>query len=577
MKKFLLLLLSLSSISNLQAERYLARKPIQRVLHDQAIDMVSLKLNERQLCDIELLLNGGFAPLKGFLNKSDYESVIKDMRLEDGTLWPMPITLDVSHRFAKSFKFGDKIALRDEEGFLVAILNIESIWQPNKEMEAKCVFGTTDTSHPGVHNLFNESGEMYIGGTLTGVMLPRHYDNAKLRKTPAEVKQMFVDRGWNKIVAFQTRNPMHRAHREITVRAAEKIGGHLLVHPVVGMTKPGDVDHFTRVRCYEKLMKYYPDGLADLSLLPIAMRMAGPREALWHAIIRKNYGCTHFIIGRDHAGPGSDSKGNSFYGPYEAQDLVKKYQDEIGITMVPFQMMSYVEDYDEYMTADEIPEGAKVQSISGTELRRRLMSGEEIPEWFGYSDVIEELRWTYPARDKQGFTVFFTGLSGAGKSTLAKALRHRLMEHSRRYVTLLDGDLVRACLSSELGFSEEHRNLNIKRIGFVSFEITKNKGISICAPIAPYEKIRQYNRDLISRVGGYIEVHVATPLDVCEGRDTKGMYAKSRAGIILKFTGIDDPYEEPKNPEIKIDTTSITPEVGVDIIMNYLRTEGYIK
>jgi sulfate adenylyltransferase len=572
-----LFLFMLIFMSNICAESFLCSKNKRKELYSEANNLVSLRLTDRQSCDIELLLNGGFAPLQGFLNQKDYDSVVGDMRLSDGTLWPMPITLDATTRLAKSFKVGDKLALRDQEGFLLAVLDIESIYKPNKELEAKSVFGTVDVAHPGVNYLFNSAGDMYIGGKLTGAILPRHYDNISLRKTPAQLKQIFKERGWKKIVAFQTRNPMHRAHREITVRAAEKIGGHLLLHPVVGMTKPGDVDHFTRVRCYEKIMQRYPEGLAELSLLPIAMRMAGPREALWHAIIRKNYGCTHFIVGRDHAGPGLGSDGRPFYGPYEAQAMVAKHQAEVGIEMVPFQMMSYVADYDQYMTADETPAKAKVLSISGTELRRRLMSGEEIPEWFGYPEVVKELRWTYPARSKQGFTVFFTGLSGAGKSTLAKALRYRLMEHSRRYVSLLDGDLVRINLSSELGFSAAHRDLNIKRIGFVAFEVTKNKGIAICAPIAPYAKVRDFNRSLISKVGGYIEVHVSTPLQECEDRDTKGLYAKAREGLIKEFTGISDPYEAPKSPEVKIDTTNVTPEAAVDIIMDYLKGEGYIK
>ena len=382
--------------------------------------------------------------------------------------------------------------------------------------------------------------------------------------------------GWTTIVAFQIRNPMHHAHKELTVRAAREIGGKLLIHPVVGMTNPGDVDHYTRVRCYKKIMEKFPEDTAIMSLLPLAMRMGGPREALWHALIRKNYGCTHLIVGRDHAGPGIDSKGNPFYGPYDAQDMVNKYADEIGVKMVPFKLMVYVEERAEYMPIDEVPEDLTKLNISGTELRRRLDQDLDIPEWFSYPEVVEELRHAHPPKDRRGFTVFFTGLSGSGKSTIANALLVKFLEHGRRRVTLLDGDIVRINLSSELGFSKEHRNLNITRIGFVASEITKNGGIAICAPIAPYEAIRKYNRELISKVGGYIEVHVSTPLETCEKRDVKGLYAKARKGIIKGFTGIDDPYEKPVNPELRIDTSNISQEEAVQQVLIYLENEGFL-
>ena len=382
--------------------------------------------------------------------------------------------------------------------------------------------------------------------------------------------------GWKTIVAFQTRNPMHRAHKELAVRAAREIGGNILIHPVVGMTKPGDVDHYTRVRCYKKIMEKLPEDTGIMSLLPLAMRMGGPREAVWHTIIRKNFGCSHLIIGRDHAGPGNGSNGIPYYGPYDAQELVKKHEDEIGVKMVPFKLMVYVKERSEYMPENEVSENFTKLNVSGTELRRRLDQDLEIPEWFSYPEVVEELRHANPPKDRRGFTVFFTGLSGSGKSTIANALLVKLLEHGRRRVTLLDGDIVRINLSSELGFSMEHRNLNITRIGFVASEITKNGGIAICAPIAPYEKVRKYNRDLISRVGGYIEVHVSTPLETCEQRDVKGLYAKARQGIIKGFTGIDDPYEKPINPEICIDTTNKTQEEAVQKVLVYLENEGYL-
>jgi sulfate adenylyltransferase len=391
------------------------------------------------------------------------------------------------------------------------------------------------------------------------------------------MRQNFEHLGWTRVVAFQTRNPMHRAHQELTFRAAQLAEANLLIHPVVGLTKPGDIDHMTRVRCYERLLKRFPDQTTELSLLNLAMRMAGPREALWHAIIRKNHGCSHFIVGRDHAGPGNDKAGEPFYGPYDAQELVAEYQEEVGITMVPFQMMVYVQDRAQYVAVDEIREDETVLNISGTELRRRLGEGLDIPEWFSYPEVVEELRRSYPPRHKQGFTVFFTGLSGAGKSTLANALMVKLMEMGGRPVTLLDGDMVRKHLSSELGFSKEHRNINVTRIGYVASEITKNGGVAICAPIAPYSQTRRTVREMIDPLGGYIEIHVSTSLEVCEERDRKGLYALARAGKIKEFTGISDPYEAPENPEMRIDTVEGSPDELVQRIILKLEQLGLIS
>jgi len=406
--------------------------------------------------------------------------------------------------------------------------------------------------------------------------LPNQYDFVDLRKTPAQLREDFTRHGWTKVVAFQTRNPMHRAHVEITRRAAEEVGANLLIHPVVGMTKPGDVDHFTRVRVYQHIVGRYPKGTADLALLPLAMRMGGPREAVWHAIIRKNHGVTHFIVGRDHAGPGTDSKGNDIYGPYDAQELLAKHTEELGIEMVPFKMMVYVPVDDAYEPVDGLDEETETASISGTELRERLASGREIPEWFSYPEVVAELRRTHPPRSKRGFVVFMTGLSGSGKSTVANVLRTKLLEHGGQTVTLLDGDLVRKNLSSELGFSKQHRDLNILRIGYVAAEIAKHGGIAICAPIAPYDQVRQQNKRTIEENGGgHILVHVATPLETCEARDRKGLYAKARAGIIKGFTGIDDPYEEPDDADITIDTTDITPEEAANQILLHLEKEGW--
>jgi sulfate adenylyltransferase len=540
-------------------------------------DWPSLDLGDRQICDLELLLNGGFSPLTGFMTKAEYDGVCLDMRLPDGTLWPIPIVLDVSEELGSTLEPGSRLTLRDPEGVMLAVLNIEDVWSPDRAREAELVFGSTNTEHPGVNELLNGTNPVYVGGRLEGIQLPVHYDFRPLRSAPHQVREEFIRLGWRKIVAFQTRNPMHRAHVELTLRAAKEVEANLLIHPVVGKTKPGDVDHYTRVRAYQAVLDRYPRYTAKLSLLPLAMRMGGPREALWHAIIRKNYGATHLIVGRDHAGPGSDSGGRPFYGPYDAQEMLRQYEAELGVTMVPFKMMVYVEDLDEYQPVDELAEGVRTLSISGTELRDRLADGREIPDWFTYPEVARELRRTHPPRSKQGFTVFFTGLSGSGKSTIANALLVKLLELGGRPVTLLDGDIVRKNLSSELGFSKEHRDLNILRIGYVASEITKNGGIAICAPIAPYDHTRQEVRKAVQAAGGYSLVHISTPVEVCETRDRKGLYAKARAGIIKEFTGISDPYEEPTNAEVTIDTTDISPEEAANAIVLHLESQGYIE
>jgi sulfate adenylyltransferase len=546
-------------------------------LQAKASTLPSYTLNRRQLCDLELLINGGFSPLKGFLTKIDYQTVLAVMRLGSGQLWPIPITLDVNEKFSNALKEGDTICLRDSEGFALALLSISDLWRPDKLKEAQAVYGTTDTAHPGVDYLLNQAGSVYIGGRIIAFRLPRHYDHNELRHTPTELQHFFKKSGWNRIVAFQTRNPMHRAHQELTLRAAKEHQANLLIQPVVGMTKPGDVDYFTRVRCYKKIIQRYPQHSTQLSLLPLAMRMAGPREALWHALIRKNYGCTHFIVGRDHAGPGKDGHGNDFYGPYDAQTLVAQHEDELGIKMVPFQEMVFTAEKQEYMAIDQVTEGDTVLRISGTEFRRKLHAGENIPEWFSYPDILEELRRAYPPKHSQGFTVFFTGLSGAGKSTIANALIIRLMELDYRPTTLLDGDLVRQNLSSELNFSKEHRDINIKRIGFVASQITKIRAIAICAPIAPYSSVRRAVRSEVEQYGGFVEVHVSTSLFVCEARDTKGLYKKARSGLIKGFTGIDDPYEEPENAEVTIDTNLCSVEQAVDTVIQKLVMLGYLE
>jgi sulfate adenylyltransferase len=492
-------------------------------LKAEASDLVSWDLSPRQICDLELLMNGGFFPLKGFLGQADYDAVVETMRLADGSLWPMPITLDVSEAFAEKIEPGQDIALRDQEGVILATMTVTDKWSPDKAREAEKVFGADDAAHPAVNYLHNTAGPVYLGGPVTGIQPPVHYDFRGRRDTPNELRARFRKLGWRRVVAFQTRNPLHRAHQELTFRAAREAQANLLIHPVVGMTKPGDVDHFTRVRCYEAVLDKYPAATTTMSLLNLAMRMAGPREAVWHGLIRRNHGCTHFIVGRDHAGPGKNSQGEDFYGPYDAQELFREHQAEIGIEMVDFKHMVYVQERAQYEAADEIEEGATVLNISGTELRRRLREGLEIPEWFSFPEVVSELRRRYPPRSQQGFTVFFTGFSGSGKSTIANALMVKLMEMGGRPVTLLDGDVVRKNLSSELGFSKEHRDLNIRRIGYVASEITKNGGIAICAPIAPYAATRRSVREEIEQYGAFVEVHVATSLEECERRDRKGL------------------------------------------------------
>jgi len=545
-------------------------------LREASRDWFSWDLTSRQLCDLELLLNAGFSPLTGFMTRKDYDTVCADMRLANGAVWPIPITLDVTEATAEKLAPGASLALRDAEGVMLAALHVTDVWCADREAEAERVFGTTSREHPGAAHLLEQTHPVYVGGRLEGLQLPVHFDFRTLRHTPAEVRAAFARLGWRDVVAFQTRNPMHRAHFELTLRAAREVPANLLIHPVVGMTKPGDVDHYTRVRCYQALMRSYPSNTAMLSLLPVAMRMGGPREAVWHAIIRKNYGCTHFIVGRDHGGPGKDSSGKPFYGPYDAQQLLEEHEAELGIAMVPFKQMVYVADLDAYFPEDEVRAGARAVDISGTELRRRLQLGIELPSWFTFPAVERELRRTSPPRHRQGLTVFFTGLSGAGKSTIANVLLVKLLEMGGRPVTMLDGDIVRKHLSSELGFSKEHRDLNIRRIGFVASEITKNGGIAICAPIAPYEQVRGEVRAMIERVGGFILVHVATPLEVCEARDRKGLYAKARAGLVKEFTGISDPYEPPTNADVVLDTTGLMPEEAAQQILLHLEREGYI-
>lgn len=553
----------------------------------------SVTLSQRQSCDLELLLNGAFSPLRGFMGQADYDNVVRDMRLIDGTLWPVPIVLDVPTRLADKLTAGTTLALRDAEGFMPAVLTVHELWQPDKEREAMAVYGTTSDRHPGVRYLREQVHDTYVSGTLEGIQLPVHYDFENLWDTPKELRALFRKMGWRKVVAFQTSKPMHRMQRDIMLQAAKDIGGHILLHPTVGMTKPGDLQYYARVHCYQAIRQHFPHELVALSLLPLAMRMAGPREALWHAIVHQNYGCSHMVVGPKHAYPppttGRVANGDNasawdlsdgaeeFYAPYAAHELLRQCQDELRITILPIEAQCYAPCKDRFLPVSQIAQqGLDCIEYTDAQLKNDLALGETPPEWFSFPEVIRELRRVYPPRSKQGFTLFFTGFSGSGKSTIAKIVYAKLVEAGGRPVSLLDGDIVRQHLSSELGFSKEHRDLNIRRIGFVASEITKNGGIAICAPIAPYHSTRRAVREMVEEHGAFIEIHVATPLEVCEARDRKGLYAKARQGLIPEFTGISDPYEVPEAPEMRIDTSEMQPMEAMQEIYLYLLREGYL-
>ncbi|TGJ81587.1 hypothetical protein E0Z10_g7183 [Xylaria hypoxylon] len=530
--------------------------PRQAELAAEAETLPAVVLTERQLCDLELILNGGFSPLEGFMTEADYNGVVKENRLADGVLFSIPITLDVSEETIKDLglKSGLRVTLRDlRDDRNLAILTVDDVYKPDKVLEAKEVFGSDDEAHPAVKYLFRTAGEYYVGGKIEAINRLQHYDFVDLRYTPSELRLHFDKLGWSRVVAFQTRNPMHRAHRELTVRAARGHHANVLIHPVVGLTKPGDIDHFTRVRVYKALLPRYPNGMAVLGLLPLAMRMGGPREAIWHAIIRKNHGATHFIVGRDHAGPGKNSQGVDFYGPYDAQYAVEKYRDELGIEVVPFQMVTYLPDKDEYAPIDQIPKDTRTLNISGTELRSRLRSGRDIPEWFSYPEVVKVLRESHPARAAQGFTVFLTGYQNSGKDQVARALQVTLNQQGGRSVSMLLGETVRSELSSELGFSREDRSKNIARIAFVAGELTRSGTAVIASPIAPFAVDRHAAREAIEKYGDFFLVHVATSLEHCEKTDKRGIYARARKGEIKGFTGVDDPYEAPANADLVVD------------------------
>lgn len=543
-------------------------------LREHANHLQSVQLSRRAVCDLEMLAIGAFSPLDRFMGQADCQRVMDEMRLADGTLFPMPITLPVDAD--TGLLVGQEIALRDTSNEILAVMTIEEIYAWNRDEMAQKVFGTVDDRHPLVAEM-HRWGKLNISGPLRVIQLPKHYDFQNLRLTPSEVRARLETTGHENVVAFQTRNPLHRVHEELTKRAIEEVDGVLLLHPVVGMTRPGDVDSYTRVRTYKALANHHydPDRIL-LSLLPLAMRMGGPREALWHAIIRRNYGANHLIVGRDHAGPGNDSNGKPFYGPYDAQELVEQYSEEVGVKMVPFQMLVYLPDEDRYEEVSKIPQHIRTANISGTQVREEyLLNGKPLPQWFTRPEVAEILAEMNPPRYRQGVCVWLTGLARAGKSTTAQILTILLQERGRS-VTLLDGDVVRTHFSDELGFSKEDRDANVRRIGFVASEIVQHGGVVICAAVSPYRSTRNEARNM---VGGehFVEVFVDAPLEVCESRDSKGLYAKARRGEIKGFTGIDDPYEAPRNPELHLDSLTYPAEDNAHKILAYLLEKGFVR
>ena len=534
----------------------------------------SIQISERAVCDLELIATGGFSPLDRFMNREDFRSVVNDMRLANGTLFPIPVTLPVGADAGAVLD--GRVALRDSRNNLLAVMDVEDIYEWDLEDTAQRVFGTLDVRHPLVAEMHRWGG-YNLSGRLQVLDLPRRHDFRELRMTPVQTREALAQTGRQNVVAFQTRNPLHRVHEELTKRAADSVDGVLLLHPVVGLTRPGDVDHYTRVRTYKALTeRYYDRDRVLLSLLPLAMRMGGPREALWHAIIRRNFGANHLIVGRDHAGPGVDSNGNPFYGPYDAQDLVQAHADEVGVNVLTFTELVYVPSQDRYEEVSNLDGDEETASISGTQIRDDyLNAGKPLPPWFTRSEVADILADTYPPRHRQGVCIWFTGLSGSGKSTTADVLSTLLMEHGRQ-ITVLDGDVVRTHLSKGLGFSKEDRDTNIMRIGFVASEIVRHGGIAICAAISPYRATRDAIRSMVGD-DQFVEVFVDTPIEVCEERDSKGMYARARAGEITGFTGIDDPYEAPFSPEITLNTLTHTPESNAWGIVEHLAERGFIR
>ena len=541
-------------------------------LRDRAGRLPSIQLSDRAICDLELLATGGFSPLDRFVGRDDHSRVVDEMRLVDGHLFPIPITLSVD---PKEVHLDQDVALRDSKNDLLGVMTVEEAYMWDMREVSQRVYGTEDPRHPIVAEM-NGWDPVNISGAIRILSLPSHFDFRDLRLDPSQCRARLAEFDTGNVVAFQTRNPLHRVHEELTKRAAAAIAGVLLLHPAVGLTKLGDVDHYTRVRTYRALVeKYYDPKRVLLALLPLAMRMGGPREALWHAIIRRNYGANHLIVGRDHAGPGSDSSGRPFYGPYDAQDLVEEYVDETGVKVIPFSEMIYLPEEARYEECSKVPPGTPIASISGTQVREDYLNvGRKLPDWFTRPEVAQILADSYPPRHLQGVCVWFTGLSGSGKSTTAEILTVLLMEQGR-HVTMLDGDVIRTHLSKGLGFSKEDRDANILRIGFVASEVVRAGGIAVCAAVSPYMATRDAVRDMVG-TDRFVDVYVNTPIERCEDRDTKGMYAMARRGEIENFTGVDDPYEEPVDPAVELETIVRSPEENALIVLEELRSRGFV-
>ncbi len=546
-------------------------------IHEASREWRSVDLGPRQLCDLELLINGAFSPLDRYLGSADHQSVCADMRLSDGVLWPIPVTLNITTKLADDLAIGDSLALRDREGVMIAAMRIDECYRRDIDAEVAAVFGKTDRSHDGVAQYLHRTGEWSVAGRLEALQLPVHYDYRELRRRPIAVRRLFSTLGWENVIAFQTHRAIHRAQQAMMVEAAQITDAKILIHAVVGLDQPGDADHYTRIRCYQAAVPKFPKDMVRLNLLPMAIRGGGVREALLHAIVHKNYGCSHLMIDFDSVGTVLETVGEPAYRQEDAIEIVGSHAEELGIELLPTREMVYLEGRQQFVAVDEVPDDDRALHLKASEVKQRLDDGIQLPGWYTHEEVSKELQDRHPRRGEQGFTVFLTGLSGSGKSTIANVLRVKLLEIGGRGVSLLDGDLVRANLSSELGFSKEHRDLNIRRIGFVASEITRGGGVAICAPIAPYDVVRREVREMVQTCGGFVLVHVATPLEVCEARDRKGMYAKARAGIIKEFTGISDPYEMPQDADVVIDTSALTPEDATREVLLYLQSEGYIN
>jgi len=546
-------------------------------IREQSRDWLSIDLGPRQLCDLELLINGGYSPLDGYLGAADHRSVCSEMRLAGGVFWPIPVILNIPAEFADTLQAGDAVALRDGEGVMIAALNVDDCYQRDLDAEVEAIFGTADASHAGVAQYLHRTRRWAVTGRVEALQLPVHFDYPELRRTPADLRRLFLSLGWRQVLTFQTHRTIHRAQQAMMVEAARDAGANILIHPVVGLDQPGDADHYTRIRCYQAVLRDFPESTVCLNLLPLAMRRGGGREALLHAIVNKNYGSTRLMVDFDGSGAVLDTLGEPGYTQEEAVQIISEHDADLCVEMVATRETVYLENRKQFVAATDAPPDGQVLRLAADEVRQRLDDGREIPSWYTSEEVSRELKHRHPARRAQGFTVFFSGLSGSGKSTIANVLRVKLLEIGGRGVTLLDGDLVRANLSSELGFSKEHRDLNIRRIGFVASEITRAGGVAICAPIAPYDVVRREVREMVQPCGGFVLVHVATPLEVCEARDRKGMYAKARAGIIKEFTGISDPYEVPEDADVVIDTSDVAPVAVAREILLFLARQGYIS